>query len=158
MDSHSDSYLLSINQIDDNLFLGGVLGASNSKLVTQLGITSIVQVLSREAIVTKHKNIHYMEIDIDDFPFANINLVIPEAVRFIHRELMNSGVVLIHCAAGVSRSASIAVAYFMAKYNLSYESALENVRKGRGCAYPNEGFERQLRQMNVEALKKFMNE
>lgn len=157
MESYSDSFLTSLHRIDNNLYLGGILGASNSNLISRLRITSIVQILSRDALVKKHKNIRYLEINIDDLPSASISRVIPDAIRFIHRELNNGGVVLIHCAAGVSRSGSVAVAYFMAKYNLSYQAALARVRKGRGCVCPNAGFERQLKAMDVTALRNYMN-
>ncbi|OMJ77053.1 hypothetical protein SteCoe_23454 [Stentor coeruleus] len=157
MEAYSDSFLTSLHRIDNNLYLGGILGASNSNLISRLRITSIVQILSRDAIVKKHKNIRYLEIKIDDLPSVNINRVIPDAIKFIHREMNNGGVVLIHCAAGVSRSGSVAIAYFMAKYSLNYQTALARVRKGRGCVCPNAGFERQLKAMDVTALKNYMN-
>ncbi|OMJ77168.1 hypothetical protein SteCoe_23312 [Stentor coeruleus] len=157
MESYSDSYSSSLNKIDNNLYLGGVIGASNSNLISRLHITSIVQILSHNIAVVIHKKIRYLKINIDDLPNVSIIRVVYEAVRFINRELTNGGAVLIHCAAGVSRSASVAVAYFMAKYNLSYAAALEKVKKGRGCVRPNEGFERQLKEMDVRALKNYMN-
>lgn len=46
---------------------------------------------------------------------------------------------------GMSRSATIACAYFMKKYNLTYDTALEQLRSKRPCVYPNPGFARQLR-------------
>ena len=45
----------------------------------------------------------------------------------------------------MSRSATIACAYLMKKYHLSFENALERLRSKRRCVYPNEGFQRQLR-------------
>jgi dual specificity phosphatase 12 len=45
----------------------------------------------------------------------------------------------------MSRSATIACAYLMKKYNLSYEIALEQLRTKRPCVYPNPGFASQLR-------------
>jgi dual specificity phosphatase 12 len=45
----------------------------------------------------------------------------------------------------MSRSATIACAYLMKKYNLSYENALKQLRIKRSCVYPNPGFANQLR-------------
>jgi dual specificity phosphatase 12 len=45
----------------------------------------------------------------------------------------------------MSRSATIACAYLMKKYHLSYDAALERVRAKRPCVYPNPGFAKQLR-------------
>ena len=48
---------------------------------------------------------------------------------------------------GVSRSASVAVAYLMWRYQLSFEAALLRVKQaGAHAAKPNPGFERQLRE------------
>lgn len=46
---------------------------------------------------------------------------------------------------GMSRSATIACAYLMKKYKLSYEVALGQLRAKRPCVYPNPGFANQLR-------------
>ena len=45
----------------------------------------------------------------------------------------------------MSRSATIACAYLMKKYRLSYDEALERLRSKRPCVYPNPGFATQLR-------------
>lgn len=45
----------------------------------------------------------------------------------------------------MSRSATIACAYLMKKYRLSYDDALERLRSKRSCVYPNPGFAEQLR-------------
>jgi len=69
---------------------------------------------------------------------------IDESVAFIE-EALSSGSILVHCAAGVSRSASLTVAYVMKQMGLSYEQALELVMKKRWVS-PNQGFEQQLKQ------------
>ena len=157
MDQESDYFLTTFNKIDNNLYLGGLLGASNPTLISRHHITSIVSLLSPNAVLNKHRNLSYLELCIDDLPNQNIMRVVPEALVFIISEIKRGGNVLIHCAAGVSRSASVAVAYFMVTYDLDYSAALAQVKKGRKCACPNPGFERQLRNMNIQSLKQFIN-
>ena len=152
-----DSFLTPMHKIDNNLYLGGLMAANNLSLLNQAGITSIVQALSKNTPMTKHQGMKYHTLDIDDLPNANIVRFVPEAIKFIDRELMCGKVVLIHCAAGISRSSSIAVAYFMVKYNIGFDEALARVKRGRGCACPNQGFENQLRSMNVSALRPYIN-
>ena len=48
--------------------------------------------------------------------------------------------ILLHCAAGVSRSASFTIAFLMKENKLSYEDAKEFVKSKRKCILPNTGF------------------
>ena len=56
-----------------------------------------------------------------------------------------TGTVLVHCAAGISRSASVVVAFLMWRQGLSYEAALARVRDKRPFVLPNRGFRLQVR-------------
>ena len=53
--------------------------------------------------------------------------------------------VLVHCMAGMSRSATIVIAYIMNKYRKPFREALELVQRKRSIVEPNSGFKRQLR-------------
>ncbi|KAF8671580.1 hypothetical protein HU200_049903 [Digitaria exilis] len=55
------------------------------------------------------------------------------------------GNVLVHCFAGVSRSASIVVAYLMRSEQKSLEEALEALKEINELACPNDGFLDQVR-------------
>ena len=46
-----------------------------------------------------------------------------EAVNFINHHMELNKVVFVHCAAGISRSASMIIAYLIYKYNISFEEA-----------------------------------
>lgn len=52
--------------------------------------------------------------------------------------------VLVHCKMGVSRSASVVIAYAMKAYNWSFKKALEHVQSKRTCIKPNKHFQLQL--------------
>ena len=54
------------------------------------------------------------------------------------------GKVLVHCFAGVSRSASVTIAYFIHSYHMTVNEAYEAVRTKRGCISPNLNFLGQL--------------
>jgi protein-tyrosine phosphatase len=60
------------------------------------------------------------------------------------------GNVLVHCYAGVSRSASIVIAYFMHKHKLSLLDAMKLVKSKRSCISPNVGFLLQLKEFEKE--------
>ena len=76
---------------------------------------------------------------------------------FIKEGLM-SGSVLIHCAAGFSRSSTCVIAYLMKENCWSYERSLDYVKTKRSFKYtnPNSGFKRQLLDYEKD-LKLFVN-
>ena len=57
----------------------------------------------------------------------------------------SGGRVLLHCSQGVSRSASLAIAYLMWKRGGSFDEVLAAVKAIRGVANPNIGFTCQAR-------------
>ncbi|XP_043719856.1 dual specificity protein phosphatase 12-like [Telopea speciosissima] len=60
-------------------------------------------------------------------------------------ESRKEGSVLVHCFAGVSRSAAIITAYLMKTEQLSQEDALESLRQSCEFVCPNDGFLEQLK-------------
>lgn len=151
------SFLVPMHEIDTNLYLGSLMAANNFGILSNAGISTLVSALSKDTPLTKHPSIKYYSISIDDTPSSNIAQHVPEAIRFIDSELKQGKKVLIHCAAGISRSTSIAVAYFMAKYNMNFDEALNKVKGKRGCAYPNQGFESQLRRLDQRYLRQCLS-
>lgn len=58
---------------------------------------------------------------------------------------LQRGVALVHCNAGVSRSASIVIGYLMLREGLSFDDALRQVKLARPSVCPNPGFYQQLK-------------
>lgn len=57
-----------------------------------------------------------------------------------------TGGVLVHCQAGVSRSASVVIGYLMWKEQISYQEAYAAVKRCRPIIWPNDGFICQLQE------------
>lgn len=81
-----------------------------------------------------------------DNPGEDILAVLFEALEFIDSALRSGGHVLVHCSQGVSRSATLAIAYIMWKSGQSFDQAMTQVKAARGIAMPNIGFTCQLLQ------------
>ena len=71
---------------------------------------------------------------------------IRETKDFIDSSLRAGGKVLVHCNDGMSRSASLVIAYIMQTYGLDFKTALNHVQQRRFCVQPNDGFEQQLKE------------
>ncbi|KAF2497677.1 phosphatases II, partial [Lophium mytilinum] len=79
-----------------------------------------------------------------DKPSADISTVVARAVEIIDAVEKEGGVLLVHCSAGISRSPTVVAAYLMLQKGWTLQGALGEMRRGRGCVRPNEGFLRQL--------------
>lgn len=72
---------------------------------------------------------------------------VPPELMFSGFIFVHAGKVLVHCARGISRSATLALAYLMIKERLTLVEATEAVRRHRNIL-PNIGFLNQLRQLD----------
>lgn len=144
---NSHDFLLSlsdpITQIDDNVFIGNLVGAIDKKLLDSKNIKNIV---------------HVFEDDLDSYNFNNISFKINDDINeniekylIDFKEFLNKclGNIFVHCQHGSSRSGSFIIYYLMIKYNLSFENALFFAKFKRNGICPNEGF--------VKSLKKLKN-
>jgi protein-tyrosine phosphatase len=94
---------------------------------------------------TMSPNYHrYLRCDLNDVD--DIRPFISDAFVFIN-EALNSGThVLVHCRCGVNRSMSIVVAYLVLEKRMSLDSALELVKRHRGCSCPGVWFVKQIQE------------
>ena len=69
-----------------------------------------------------------------------------KAISFIKDAKEKQERVLVHCFAGISRSASVTIAFIMHEMRVSMLEAHDFVRERRVCICPNAGFVKQLLQ------------
>ncbi|KAK3828510.1 MAG: protein-tyrosine phosphatase-like protein [Benniella sp.] len=86
----------------------------------------------------------YKVIQVPDLDYINLIQHFPDTFKFIDDAISNGGKVLVHCMAGVSRSATIVTAYMMKHKKMSASDALVAVQSIRPIVDPNDGFVRQL--------------
>jgi len=128
----------------ENLYLGHYLTAQNHEELKKLKISHIC-IVGTGLKAFYPKEIRYKYIDIEDDAGEFIINFFPEAIRFID-DGRKHGNVLVHCKSGISRSASIILAYIICRLGKSYKAAYRQVNNARPCINPNEGFVKQLRQ------------
>lgn len=67
-----------------------------------------------------------------------------DTFKYITKARKEGSKVLVHCKMGVSRSASVVIAYAMKAYNWDFGQALKHVKDKRNCIKPNSSFLLQL--------------
>ena len=138
-----------MDKIIDGLYLGDVSACSNRYMLKKVGITHILTMaIGMQPLYPKE--FIYKCVDVYDIPSENLMPHWPAAIEFIRNAIEKGGSVLVHCYAGVSRSASTVIAYLMAEKGASYVSAATYVKKKRPVIFPNFGFQRQL--MKLEEI------
>lgn len=145
-----------VSQIDEYVYLGNREGARDLNLLKQYGIRSIVQIQSMEVPPFFPAYFDYHRITMPDLPSSNLLRVLPAATRFIHDSVQLQKKVFVHCDAGVSRSTSVVIAYYMATRNWTYRQGLDFVRARRSCTFPNDGFQRQLESLDSTSMSSWL--
>lgn len=80
-------------------------------------------------------------MDVDE---QNIIQYFDETNDFIQQTYKAGGRILVHCQAGVSRSATILAACLMKSKKIKRDEALEIIKRKRASIAPNDGFMEQL--------------
>lgn len=101
---------------------------------------------------TNNEKLFYIfGIGIEDSLEQNLLDIFDEVIELMKR--FSDTKILIHCRAGISRSATFSIAYLMRYYNMSLQTAYEYVKAKRPKINPNENFIEQLRQYEAKLKK-----
>jgi hypothetical protein len=155
------------------LYLGSISAIIDTHYLSSHGITHIVHVIDGpfEPFDKGHFFICY-QIDIDDHQSVDLAPHLNGVCNYIDMALQSGGNVLVHChmvcidyypsfncyfvftkariLQGVSRSASIVIAYLIRSKNMTYDAAHSFVLSKRGIIRPNAGFVKCLQEWEIE--------
>lgn len=133
-----------INKIYDNVYHSAFHAAESKEKLTELGITHILSM--GEEFEEKYKGEYVYKIcSVSDDVDKDISQFFLDGIKFMEDAIRYGGTVLVHCAAGISRSGSMMVAYVMKRENMKFEDALNFVKQRRKKVWPNDGFVKQLK-------------
>ncbi|XP_036911242.1 dual specificity protein phosphatase 26 [Sturnira hondurensis] len=136
------------DEVWPGLYLGDQDIANNHRELRRLGITHVLNASHSRWRGTPEAyeglGIRYLGVEAHDSPAFDMSIHFQTAADFIHRALgQPGGKILVHCAVGVSRSATLVLAYLMLYHRLTLVEAIKKVKDHRGII-PNRGFLRQL--------------
>ncbi|XP_049881916.1 dual specificity protein phosphatase MPK-4-like [Pectinophora gossypiella] len=154
------------SEIIPGLYLSNARAAADKNVLRHLNITHVLTIEAHRLPKStfEDSNISTLFIRAYDTPQTNLLPYFPMANAFIN-EGLQKGNVLVHCHFGVSRSATLVIAFIMEKYQLGYDQAYNYVRQRRRFINPNPGFVNQLREYErlsydvngLQRLEAYMN-
>lgn len=147
-DPMPDAGYTNVDQVEKNLYLGNVTTAMDLDWLKKHNISHILTIETcplPQKIETFMPHITFQYFHLADMPRADILSLFQSSFEFLDKALESGGTVLVHCFYGVSRSATLVIAYLMKKYSMSFSDAYELVKQKRKIAYPNRGFQEQLK-------------
>lgn len=131
--------------IPDSLYLSGSSPVTSDNLKA-LGVTAVVCALSeyeeRRLLADRRipDSVKLLHVRITDAESSDISTHFDRAGEFIDQEINDGGRVLVHCAAGISRSTSLVLAYLVRYRNYDLRNAFNLVKSSRKVVRPNNGF------------------
>jgi len=135
------------------LFVASVDVACDQSLLKENKVTHILNVASFNTQFTIDRGpgdcavnnlFVYKHVSIMDLPSTDIISHFDECFAFIDTALDAGGRILVHCMAGVSRSATIVIGYLMKIKDMDFQTAFNHVKAKRPSIRPNDGFMQQL--------------
>ena len=136
--------LIVVNEVIPHLFIGG---RSALRYIGILEIDTILDLtrLKPPACVGEARPaVNWRQIPLRDVPGQEIASFFDDTNKYIDQALSKNKNVLVHCEMGISRSATIVVAYLRWKFDMTSHEALTVLRSKRPMVEPNLGFLRQL--------------
>jgi hypothetical protein len=132
-----------IQMIIPGLYISSQFPALDRFKLEACGITDIVMCMDFPPPFPQH--FKYLVLKVKDEETQKIRMCFDDSFHFISRARTTKRKnVLVHCAAGISRSCTIAIAYLMREYRLTANEGLALVRNSRPFVCPNQGFANQL--------------
>ena len=130
-------------QILPYLYLGTEWNASNYDSLQTDRVTHILNI-SSEVDNFFPDAFKYLNIRVLDVVETDLLKEFDRTNKFIQEAREQGTSCLVHCKMGVSRSASVVLAYLMKENNWNYEQAFQFTKQKRNCINPNESFRQQL--------------
>jgi len=127
-------------EIVPGLFLGSQ-DCVDPEVIGQFQIELILSVGIEVSVETANVERHFVECL--DLPETRLEDVLSKAIPILEMGKRT----LVHCNAGVSRSTSVVIGFLIRCKKMSFEEAFNLVKSKRECIRPNDGFMKQLREL-----------
>uniref|UniRef100_A0A146PAE8 Dual specificity protein phosphatase 18-like n=1 Tax=Fundulus heteroclitus TaxID=8078 RepID=A0A146PAE8_FUNHE len=137
-------------RVTEHLFLSNGRAARDCSQVTGNGITCIINATETRGGSDPPPGVEYIHIPVSDSPLFLLRDHFDQVADKIQSTAEQHGRTLVHCNAGVSRSAALCLAYLMKHRGATLLEAHRLLKSCRPIVRPNPGFWRQLIQYEAE--------
>lgn len=143
--SYSPGNLDQLSEVLPYLFIGSYGAAENREYLREQRITHAICLLEEppESVIV----LPHLCLPMSDSGESNLSLLLTTALPFVESAREAGGRVLIFCALGVNRSASLAAGYLRLALRCSAEEALNRVIASRPFVSLHESYRSQLEQL-----------
>ncbi|KAK5614330.1 hypothetical protein CRENBAI_003165 [Crenichthys baileyi] len=131
-------------RVTEYLFLSNGRAAKDCSQVTGNGITCIINATETRSSSPPPPGVEYIHIPVSDSPLCPLGDHFDQVADKIRITAEGNGRTLVHCNAGVSRSAALCLAYLMKHRGATLLEAHRLLKSCRPIVRPNPGFWRQL--------------
>ncbi|XP_004695105.1 PREDICTED: dual specificity protein phosphatase 8 [Condylura cristata] len=133
-----------LTRILPHLYLGSQKDVLNKDLMTRNGISYVLNASNSCPKPDFICESRFMRVPINDNYCEKLLPWLDRSIEFIDKAKLSSCQVIVHCLAGISRSATIAIAYIMKTMGMSSDDAYRFVKDRRPSISPNFNFLGQL--------------
>ncbi|KAM9360427.1 dual specificity protein phosphatase 18-like [Symphorus nematophorus] len=137
-------------RVTDHLYLSNVRAANDSSQLTRCNITCIINVTETGSSCPPPPGVECIHIPVSDSALTPLCDHFGEVADKIELTAARGGRTLVHCNAGVSRSAALCIAYLMKHRGVTLLEAHRWLKTCRPMARPNTGFWKQLVRYEME--------
>lgn len=137
-----------ISPILPHLLLGNLVAASSESILRRHGIKRVLTVMFNPSAIPIERRVpgvSYKHIVKNDLPGEDMLCSFEEAFQYLKESIDSRESLLVHCHMGISRSATLVLAYLMRTNRWTFDCALAFLQARRAIVNPNWGFRYQLK-------------
>ncbi|XP_021697774.1 dual specificity protein phosphatase 18 [Aedes aegypti] len=138
--------ITAVSKLLKNLYLCGG-SAATVPTMQQLGVTLVINATTESELPNTPlpcDETGYLRVPVKDSRETDLDRYFNEVADRIEEESQRNGITLVHCVVGVSRSASLCLAYLIKYHRMSLKDAYQHVKARRPQIRPNVAFVKQL--------------
>lgn len=125
-----------MSQIFDNLWIAGAEDVYSHSFLSKIFPTHIINCTTNESLYYGEIFVERFRIQLKDNNEDDTNEII-EGANLINKLLVPESRIIVHCAAGISRSATVVIAFLILHKGYSYKQAFDFVLEKRPVINPN---------------------